>query len=355
MAVTLHLRLLLLLLACCASVVPASRVGQQLVCGNGIKITFKDFFADGGFSTIYEGERQPDGSRVAIKIAWHEGKLAHEASVMRRLHGVAGFPRLLSYQSPTGGAGGHQDELIVQDMLGPSLHELWTTTTRSTRFSTPTVLRIGRGILDCLERLHERDIVHNDLKPANVLLGVPGSLHANDIHLIDFGSATSRAVETQEAEEQLRASTPLFASLAAHEAKGPHPIDDIESLVYLLAFLGSGSLPWAHCARDLAFQHGPTSLTASLKREAMFGGCTASRSEHCLDECSVDRRVNCEITQLERTVCSKEMANVLRGLWRQVLARQQDRRATVDYDACRAALTRTGNNVAEDVPFDWDL
>lgn len=339
-----------LLLASCASLVPASRVGQQLVLGNGVKVLFKDFFADGGFSTIYEGEQQPDGSRVAIKIAWHEGKLANEASVMRRLHGVAGFPRLLSYQS-----GHHQDdELIVQDMLGPSLHELWTCTTRSTRFSTPTVLRVGRGILDCLERLHERDIVHNDLKPANCLLGVPGSAHANDIHLIDFGSAT-RVVEEAEddAEEQLRASTPLFASLAAHEAKPPRPIDDIESLVYLLTFLGSGSLPWVHCARDLAFQHGPSSLTASLKREAMFGGCTASRSEYCLDECSVDSRVDCETTQLEKAVRSREMAKVLRGLWRQVLARQRDRSARIDYDACRAALG--AGEGGEDEPFDWDL
>ena len=42
----------------------------------------------------------------------------------------------------------------------------------------------------------------------------------------------------------------LYASIAAHEGRQTSASSDIEAVVYLLAFLASGSLPWSGISYD---------------------------------------------------------------------------------------------------------
>lgn len=254
-----------------------------------------------------------DNDAVVIKLAPHPSPtLEVEATVLQAMAGVQGFPALHSYGAAVGGSG---LDAIVMERLGPSIHDLWKQQTQSTCFSGPAVLQYGRSILRCLQSLHEAGFVHNDVKPNNVLLGREQSARADSrqhvLHLIDFGLATG-TTDTLGDER----GTPLFASIAAHERQPTRPVHDIESLVYCLAYLAAGSLPW---------ERKPAARAASIKRRMLTDGCST-----LVDGCTADR--------LTEHTCAHEAAEALQLLWLQVVTAHGADDGRVDYAACWEAL-----------------
>jgi serine/threonine protein kinase len=69
----------------------------------------------------------------------------------------------------------------MQFVEGESLARLLT---RRGALSYETVISLGKSLVEAVESLHERDVLHGDIKPGNVLLRPDKS-----IVLIDFGSA----------------------------------------------------------------------------------------------------------------------------------------------------------------------
>lgn len=248
------------------------------------------------------------GGDVAIKIAPHPSEtLAVEATVLRAMSGQPGFPEL---HSLVDAAGGSKLDALVMERLGPSLHDVWEKTTSSTALPGARVLHLGRSMLESLRHLHAAGFVHNDIKPNNVLLGRPGPC-AELPHLIDFGLATS-------ADGSLggQRGTPLFASIAAHAGEPTRPVHDVESLVYCLAYLASGRLPW---------ERKPASRAAFMKRRMLTDGCST-----LMDSCEVDR--------LTEDVHAAETAEALQLVWSEVVAAHEAQAAAVDYDACLRAF-----------------
>ncbi len=56
--------------------------------------------------------------------------------------------------------------------------------------SPPEAMRVLRGIATALDAIHERGIVHRDVKPANVLLGSDGSVKLADLGVADVADRT---------------------------------------------------------------------------------------------------------------------------------------------------------------------
>ena len=282
---------------------------EQLTLANGWRLTLTSRLGEGRFGNVLLGESAEHGS-VAVKMILHptwDEQLSREAAVLRALDGVKGFPALLH----------HEPGILVMERLGPSLEARWQAATAGTYFSGPKVLRLGRAVLCCLRRLHEAGFVHNDLKPSNVLLG-----EDDEPRLIDFGLATHVATEdadggspTAPVDKGARVGTPLFASIAGHEGRRTRAADDVESLVYCLAFLASGGLPWQHKRHAKAL---------AMKRRMVTDGC-----ELMTDSCAAER--------LTEDVHSRETADALQALWAEVVV-CHEAGDDVDYDACLAAL-----------------
>jgi serine/threonine protein kinase len=111
---------------------------------------------------------------------------------------------------------------------------------RSSGGSLPvhTVYTLGRQLVQIVRQLHDRGVVHKDIKPHNILLPKSGELKP---YLVDFGLAQPFADFTCGQFFSASSGTPAFMSHSDHQrTRG----DDIESLAYTLIYLAHGSLPW---------------------------------------------------------------------------------------------------------------
>ncbi len=72
---------------------------------------------------------------------------------------------------------------MLMDLLGSSLEDLFNDNGK--RLSLKTVLQIGEQMVDRIELVHEKNILHRDIKPDNFLMGVGKNAHI--MYIVDFG------------------------------------------------------------------------------------------------------------------------------------------------------------------------
>lgn len=117
---------------------------------------------------------------VAIKVesaAIRYPQLAYEARVYRYLGDGIGIPRAYYF--------GREDayNVLVMDLVGPSLEDLLHYCNGT--FSLKTVCMLAQEMLLRIQFLHERNVIHRDIKPNNFLIGLDKL--SNVIYLIDYG------------------------------------------------------------------------------------------------------------------------------------------------------------------------
>lgn len=138
-----------------------------------------------------------------------------EADICKELEGGTGFARFLWYGAQ------NQYRVLVQQHLGPPLEDLLAYC--SGRFSLKTVLLIAGQALARLEHMHNRGIVHRDIKPEHFLLGL--HKQGSTLYLIDFGLASEGNVPVwtgrdEPPQRQCFMGTRDYASLNAHRGLG---------------------------------------------------------------------------------------------------------------------------------------
>ena len=302
-------------------------------------LTIKERIGVGTQSDVLLGELPGYDGPVAVKVGLKLDAIDREATVLSAMSDVPGFPTVLHREAVSPSCPGG---FIVLGLLGPSLEDLWTKPnkdgdeskkkTQRTRaaVSEDALLLIGRAVLRLLRKLHYAGFVHNDVKPANVLLGANASLQPTRLHLIDFGSCWNIDGTPIGVDYGGPIGTANYASVAAEERlRSMRPADDVESLAYTLSYLSRGSLPWQHFKSD-------DEITA-MKRELLIGDYGGSGTSAA--------------KKLSEGVKSATAAKALEALWAEVRRCEADLRAGtwphsgIDYDACLEAL---GGE-----PFSW--
>lgn len=202
------------------------------------KYSILNKIGSGTFGTVYKGQNIRTKELVAIKVERMDEQLKllkNESIMYQYLKDCDGIPDVRWF-----GNDGVNYYMVI-NLLGKSLGEMRQSTSL---FSLNLVLKIGAKILSILKTIHEKGIVHRDIKPDNFLFGVDD---LNKLYLIDFGFCKSyledgRHVKMKPIHNIIGSIN--YASIWAHNRCQLSRRDDLESLCYVLLFLFRGKLPW---------------------------------------------------------------------------------------------------------------
>ena len=216
----------------------------------------------GSFGQVLYGKHKNTSLEVAVKVISSDTSndtIRKEINFSKQLQKIIGFPTI--YYTCVY----DKKNIIVESLLGPSLDKLFKYCGR--KFPLKTVCLIGKEIVKRLEDMHERGILHRDLKPNNLTWGnfnssynnrsnynqinnICNNLDIKTIFLIDFGLSCSflegglNSKHYKIKENLSFVGTLRYASLNSHKGIRQSRRDDLESMIYILIYFLKGKLPW---------------------------------------------------------------------------------------------------------------
>ena len=196
----------------------------------------------GAFGNIYLGYYIRNNSYVAIKTEPRKTPNQHletEAYFLYSLKGI-GIPEILSYGRTK------YYNVLVEPLLGKSLYHLYLDNNR--HFEIKDICLIGIQIIDRLEWIHSKNVIHRDIKPDNFLIG---ENDPNLLYLIDFGLSTKYRSSASGKHVKFGFTGKLTGTTkysSANTIRGGEQSrkDDLESVAYMIIFFMKGDLPWEH-------------------------------------------------------------------------------------------------------------
>jgi len=207
----------------------------------------------GGMSVVYRARdlrrrgNDAGAARVGIKLVNPEyaGRdyrraLEQEASLLAELS-HRGIVRMLGFDQD-----GEHAFMVMELLNGERLRSRLV---RSHPEALPRgeAMRIIRELAEALAYLHQRKLVHRDVKPANVFLTMAG-----EVRLIDFGLAAPVGGSGDPEDVAPKAWTPLYASPEMLGGAAASPRDDVYSLGCVAYEILAGRHPWGSLPGDQA-------------------------------------------------------------------------------------------------------
>ena len=119
------------------------------------------------YSNVYRGININTKELVSIKLENRKSiynLLESEAYYLIYLKGF-GIPNIISY-----GKNG-KFNILIEELLGPSLNDILKLRKIKKKFPIKDTCMIALQILDRLEYIHSKYIIHQDIKPHNFLIG----------------------------------------------------------------------------------------------------------------------------------------------------------------------------------------
>jgi serine/threonine protein kinase len=193
---------------------------------------------EGSFGKVYKAIY--DDEFYALKMedpSLHHNLLENEAAVLKYLQG----PNIPKYETY-----GYNKEhnILVMQLLDKSLDDILF---KLKSFSIKTTAMLGHQMINILKYIHDKHIIHRDVKPDNFVMGrkeLNGTLY-----IVDFGLAkkyrSSRTLKQLPlTKRKSLTGTARYASIHALQGYEQSRRDDLESVGYTLMYLLRGNLPW---------------------------------------------------------------------------------------------------------------
>lgn len=202
------------------------------------KYLLLDKIGSGAFGSIYKGQNIRTKEYVAIKVEPVETELnllKNESIIYQYLNECPNIPKVKWYGKD------EYNYYMVINLLGNSLQNLLL---ERTKFSLILILKIGIKVINILKTIHEKGLVHRDIKPDNFLLGLDSLYY---LYLIDFGFCKSYMNNNEHIKIKKTHNTIgsfNYASIMSHKCFELSRRDDLESLCYMLFYFYKGYLPW---------------------------------------------------------------------------------------------------------------
>lgn len=222
----------------------------------------------GGFCEVYEAQWPGEGgsgapvavklSRSADKVAWEH--LAVEAEMLQTLAAYPDSPHIVKLVYPLVGAlpASSEPHALVVRPVGQPVH-MAIGQLLAGQQRTDAVFGAMAGVLAALQAAHGMKLLHNDVRPSNVILQGDNGRAV----LIDWGVASRLERRIAPRGQSYFMCDAALAAMAQKVTWTPSPFSDLQSAAYTAAALlqvkACGSPPWLM----------PPSLVASA-RSAWF-------------------------------------------------------------------------------------
>ena len=204
------------------------------------KYTLIKKLGEGSFGSIYAAKSLHN--YYAIKLEnkkKNQNLLENEAMIMSYLK-CDRVPFVKSF-----GFSGDYNVLIME-LMGKSLEEIFENLPIK-RMTVNCVAKLGLQMIEILEFIHNKHIIHRDIKPDNFVMG--RGEKKKFLYLLDFGLAKKYRSSTTlnhypMVKKKNLTGTARYASINALNGLTQSRRDDLEAVGYVLMYFLRGKLPW---------------------------------------------------------------------------------------------------------------